>query len=75
MEANRVNINRERSPRIIFSNRNHSFTGLLKVSEKCQLDVQLEIVKQSLQMDEQGNEVMRYTLKVVKAGILNEIKK
>lgn len=72
MEASRLNIVREKSPTLIF--KNNALSKELLIGRKQQLDVDLEIVGQALEMDEQGNEVMRYTLKVVKASLLNVTK-
>lgn len=67
MESNRLNIVREKSPTVIFQNRN-AFTSTLAVQDKGQLDVELEVVGSSLEMDDNGNEIVRYTLKVIKAS-------
>ncbi len=67
MEANRINITKEKSPTVIFTNRGNPFTSDIEVGGKGQLSAELEVVGQSLSMDDNGNEVMKYTLAVVKA--------
>lgn len=71
MEASRLNIMMEKSPTVIFTNRGQAFLTDIKVKQKGQLEVDVEVLGQRLDMDENGNEVMKYTLGIIKAKPLN----
>lgn len=74
MESNRLNIVREKSPRLVFKNQGNSFTTDTVINSKGQLDVDLEIIATALEMDENDNEVIRYTLRVIKTKEIHQKK-
>ncbi len=67
MEASRLNIAREKSPTVIFTNKGNPFTVDMIVGDKGQLDVEFEVVGKTILPDDNGNDIMRYTLRVIKA--------
>lgn len=69
MEANRLNIAREKSPTVILTNILYEFTDDMEVGDKGQLEATFEIVKQTIEPDENDNEVIKHTLRVIKAEV------
>lgn len=74
MEASRLNIMKEKPPALVFKNKAASFAQDVHVGKVGQVEVMLEVVGKSLSMDDNGNEIMKYTLAVVSANPIDSMK-
>jgi len=72
MEANRLNIVKEKDPTLILVNMDNPMAQEIEVGDKGHLKVTLEVIKQVLEPDENGNEIMKYTLKVIESSRITE---
>jgi hypothetical protein len=60
MESNRLNITKQRAPTVILSRK--VFDGI--IGEKGQCSCLLTVLGQKLETDDNGNEVLKFTLKI-----------
>lgn len=71
MEGSRLNITREKPPAVVFRNRSNAFIDEAIVGKSIQLEVELKVVEQSRNMDDNGNEIIKYKLEIVSAKAIS----
>lgn len=75
MEQNRLNIQVTKPPTVIFTNGGNSFVQEMNIGDKGQAEVEFEVVGTRLEADEYDNEIIKYTLKIVKTSKFDPLKK